>query len=77
MRANAIEDDRYHFHATVAFGLPQSAFERAREELQGLQVEFRFVCDTFGLLCHTGQQWITYKRSTFVPTKQHFQPRFR
>jgi 2'-5' RNA ligase len=73
VKAYPLEDDRYHFHATVAHGLPQSAFERARAELQNLQVEFRFVCDTFGILCHTGRQWITYKRSTFATTKHQTQ----
>ena len=69
VRPNAFEDDRYHFHATLAHGLSRDSFERARRELGGLQVEFRFVCDTLALLYHTGGTWITYKRSAMGAAK--------
>jgi 2'-5' RNA ligase len=65
----ALEDDRYHFHATLARGLPRDSFERARQSLTGRRVEFRFVCDTLALLCRAGGVWITYKRSALGPTR--------
>jgi 2'-5' RNA ligase len=61
---NALEGDRFRFHATLAQGLPRGAFERARQALRGVDVEYRFVCDTLGLLCDPGSGWITYKLAT-------------
>jgi len=58
-----LEDDRYHFHATIAHGLPRASFERARRALAGVQIEFAFALDTLGMLLHTGRGWITYRRS--------------
>jgi len=69
VRPGELEDDRYHFHATLAHGLSPDSFERARQELQGVQVEFRFVCDTLALLYNTGGAWITYKRSAVGAAK--------
>lgn len=69
VRPNELEDDRYHFHATLAQGLPPSSLARARRALEGMQGEFRFVCDTVGLLTHTGRGWITYKRSAITTAK--------
>jgi 2'-5' RNA ligase len=68
---NALEDDQYHFHATLAQGLPRASFERARQALQGEQVEFRFICDTLGLLCDLGTGWMTYKRSRVAAPGLH------
>ena len=61
-----LEGDRYHFHATLAYGMPKHDFVQARAKLENLKVEFRFVLETLGLLCSTGEdsyEWITYKRS--------------
>ena len=71
VRPNDLEDDRYHFHATLAKGLSPASLERARRALEGIPVEFRFVCDTLGLLAHTGAAWITYKRSGIVRAKSY------
>jgi len=71
VRPNDLEDDRYHFHATLAKGLPPAYLERARRALEGTLVEFRFPCDTLGLLSHTGTAWITYKRSVLASAKPH------
>jgi len=59
----SVEDDRYHFHATIAHGLPRASFERARKALDGVRIEFSFVLDTLGMLLHTRYGWITYKRA--------------
>lgn len=58
---NALEGDRYHFHATLAY-LSKNDFSRARREFEHVQIERRFVMNTLGLICHTGDGWITYKR---------------
>ena len=58
-----LEGDQYRFHATLAYGLSNRDFERAWKELKDLKVEFRFVFDTLGLFCHTGDGWITYRRA--------------
>lgn len=69
VKPNELEDDRYHFHATLAHGLSLDSFEQVRRELEGVRVEFRFVCDTLALLYRTGGAWITYKRSAIGATK--------
>ena len=57
------EDDRFHFHVTVAYGLPQSAFEKELAHLAPLNPTFRFEAQTIAMLCHTGDHWITYRRA--------------
>ena len=71
VRPNDLEDDRYHFHATLAKGLPPASLERARRALEAIQVEFRFMCDSLGLLSHTGRGWITYKRLAIATAKPY------
>lgn len=66
VQPNALEDDRYHFHATLQQGLPRASVDRARRVLQGASVELRFSCDTLALLCNTGTGWMTYKRTTLA-----------
>jgi len=56
-----LEGDRYRFHVTLAQGLEPSSLRRARRELQETSPDFRFRCDTVGLLLHTGREWISYK----------------
>ena len=58
-----LEGERYRFHATVATGLAPSSLRRARVELRDEKVDFRFQCDTIGLLLHTGREWISYKNA--------------
>jgi 2'-5' RNA ligase len=74
VRPNALEDDRYRFHVTLAEGLPRDSFERARQALQGVDDEFRFACASLGLLCNTGAGWMTYKRSTITLAKPRQSP---
>ena len=57
------EDDRFHFHVTVAYGLPQQAFEKELAYLRTLNPTFRFKAQTLAMLCHTGEHWITYRRA--------------
>jgi 2'-5' RNA ligase len=59
----ALEDHRYHFHATMAAGLTAREVAEVQRALQGERTDFRFRCETLALLYHTGAQWITYKRS--------------
>ncbi len=58
-----LEDERYHFHATVAHGLHPEHRERARRVARNEPLEIHFRCDTLGLLLHTGREWITYNHS--------------
>jgi 2'-5' RNA ligase len=57
-----IEDDRYHFHLTLAYGLTPEDYERARALLAAEDVTRRIVCDTLGLFYYTGEEWVVYKR---------------
>ncbi len=61
IKPNALEGDQYHFHATLAY-LSKNDFLRARREFEHVKIERRFVVNTLGLICHTGDGWITYKR---------------
>lgn len=62
IKPHSLEGDQYHFHATLAY-LSNHDFVRARRELENIKVEFRFMFDTLGLICHTGDEWVTYKRA--------------
>lgn len=61
IKPNDLEGDQYHFHATLAY-LSKNDFSRARREFEQVKFERRFVVNTLGLICHTGDGWITYKR---------------
>jgi 2'-5' RNA ligase len=63
VKPNSVEDEQYHFHATLASGLPKEDFLKARQACKDIRVEYRFVFDTLGLFYHMGDQWIIYKRS--------------
>ena len=59
-----MEDGRYHFHATLAAGLPPDEFARAQAALEGTPVGFRFIFDTLGLFCGLGpEESIVYRRA--------------
>jgi 2'-5' RNA ligase len=64
IRPFALEDGRYHFHATLAYGLSDEQASEARTTLEREGVEFRFPLDALALLYHTLTGWITYRRST-------------
>ena len=60
IKPNALEGDQYHFHATLAY-LSKNDFSRARREFEHVKIKRQFVMNTLGLICHTGDGWITYK----------------
>jgi len=57
-----IEDDRYRFHLTLAYGLTLEDYERARALLADESVTRGFACNTLGLFYYTGEEWVVYKR---------------
>ncbi len=65
-----IEDERYRFHATVAYGLPAGTFERAWEALSGIEVSFSFPLGGLGLFYYTGQEWVLYKQARIGQTPE-------
>jgi len=58
-----IEGSRYHFHVTIARDLSPTQLARARQLFENSADRFRFVPEAAALLCHTGDQWVFYKRS--------------
>jgi 2'-5' RNA ligase len=65
-----IEGDRFHFHVTVAYDLSPSTFAHARRVFAGATDHLGFVPGSLALLCHTGEQWFTYKRAGLA-RRQH------
>lgn len=65
-----IEDERYRFHATVAYGLPDGTFERAWGALNGIEVSFSFRLGSLGLFHYTGQEWVLYKKARLGQTSR-------
>lgn len=63
VRPYPLEGDAYHFHATLAQGLPPAATAEARRMLAAGGVRFRFAFDTLGLLYHTGEHWTVHKKA--------------
>ena len=57
-----IEDARYHFHVTLAYGLSRAEFAELRRSFATREVHFNFQARHIDLLCHTGHQWVTYQR---------------
>src|SRR5438309_11198105 len=53
-----IEDARYHFHATLAYNLPQGGFEPAWEAVKDTNAGFSFEADALGLFYYTGEEWV-------------------
>jgi len=74
---NPLEGDRYRFHVTLAEGLEPSSLRRARKDLQETSPDFRFRCDTVGLLLHTGREWISYKSSKLLHRDPSEQSKFQ
>lgn len=71
----ALEDERYRFHATLVHSLSKSRFHRARAALAHETIDFSFSCNSLELVCHTGQGWITYRRSTLARAATNLEPR--
>jgi len=61
-----IEGDNYHFHATLLHGLPKKYLKNIYKDLTGKFIEFKFVPDTFGILCLLNGRWIVYKKSKLL-----------
>jgi len=63
VRAAPFEDERYHFHATLATGLGNENFAKARKQLENVDAEFRFVFDTIALFMNIGPyEWIVERQ---------------
>lgn len=61
----SFEDERYHFHATVAWGLGTDNFLKARDALKVTRAGFRFVAEKLGLFYNVGpEEWIVYRQSS-------------
>lgn len=58
-----IEDERYRFHASLAYNLSEEQLARAREAVRGVDLTLRLAVDALGLFYYTGELWILYKRS--------------
>jgi|GEM_PF-898954 len=58
-----IEDSRYHFHVTLAYGLSSQEFAELRKSFDARELHFKFLASHIDLLCHTGHQWVTYRRA--------------
>lgn len=63
IQAHAIEDERFRFHVTLAYGLPRRTFDDLRESFVSRRVDFKFNAHRIDLFYHTGHQWVTYKRA--------------
>lgn len=61
-----LEDDQFHFHATLAHGLSKNDFLMAYEGLKKMPVQMCFTLSAMGLFCHTGDNWVSYKQSTII-----------
>jgi 2'-5' RNA ligase len=57
------EDDRFHFHITLAYDLPERRFREAYEELKSVPIREGFVLRRLCLLCHTGEAWVSYRQA--------------
>lgn len=57
-----VEDERYRFHLTLAYGLMPDDYARARDLLADEGITRRIACDTLGLFYYTGDEWVVYKR---------------
>jgi 2'-5' RNA ligase len=52
-----VEGPGFHYHVTLAYGLPKRDFARLREEFSKRQLRLRFRATRLELFRHTGQQW--------------------
>lgn len=58
-----LEDDRYHFHVTLAYGLSNRRFRDEYRTLSSLVPKFRFEARSIEMLLHNGVHWVTYRRA--------------
>ena len=63
IQAEAIEDSRFRWHVTLAYGLSNQEFAELRKSFSSQVVEFRFDARHIDLFCYTGQQWVTLRRA--------------
>ncbi len=62
IQALPIEDSRFRFHVTLAYGLSKREFAELRDSFASQGIQFRFGARHIDLFYHTGQQWVTLKR---------------
>lgn len=62
IKPHPLEDERYYFHATLAYNISKEDFKEARQTFKEIRADFRFIFDTLGLMYFTGAEWMTYKR---------------
>jgi 2'-5' RNA ligase len=60
-----LEDERYRFHGTLGY-VSRRDLPTARMQFEGVKAEFHFMLDTLAILCHTGKEWVTYKRGKLL-----------
>ncbi len=58
-----IEHGKFRFHVTLAYGLSSREFNQLQKSFSTRKAEFNFEAKHIDLFCHTGQQWVTYKRA--------------
>jgi 2'-5' RNA ligase len=57
-----IEDDRFHFHATLTYGLPGKALDAEQQRLLALAPAFDVPIDHLALWVHGGEHWVALDR---------------
>ena len=63
-----LEGDAFHFHATLTRDLPHRDFEDARRRFGERTFRSAFDVRSIGLFCHTGAEWLVYKRAELQPS---------
>lgn len=58
----AIEDDRFHFHATLTYDLPDAALDAEQQRLTALAPTFDAAIDHLALWVHGGEHWVALDR---------------
>jgi 2'-5' RNA ligase len=58
-----LEGDRFHFHATLAYGLSPRHFASEFERVSRTTPNLRCMMQSMAILCHTGDHWFTYRRA--------------
>ncbi|MEO8615754.1 MAG: 2'-5' RNA ligase family protein [Luteolibacter sp.] len=63
IQAQPIEDSRFRFHVTLAYGLSNREFAELRKSFASRALQFKFSARHIDMFCHTGQHWVTLKRT--------------
>jgi 2'-5' RNA ligase len=62
-----VEDDHYHFHATLAYHLSSDQVARARAALADVTLDLHFTPERLALFYYTGDLWIVYRLARLGP----------